>query len=221
MLAVLGIGGTLVSVKIGGGSNLHNLDAYLILVLIVSAYLITSQIAGLPSRKPGLPLGAAVIASAIPVLFTLTTGAPLRWPDPDRGRAIVEELREEIAGFSSDAKILFLSERHLLTFGQIEGVGLIPDYEKVFLMEMAMGNSRGYLDPFVASLRRGEFDLIISEPMKIQYQGRSRAFGEENDVWVDRVAVPVLCYYEPVKTFEGAPIQLLVARAAAAECAQN
>lgn len=220
MLLVLGVGGIIVSVKIGGGSNLHNLDAYLILVLIVISYLVGPRTAGVHWDREHLPLPVTAVAVAVPILFALTSGASLRWPDPARGHTILQELRHELEQHDSGANVLFISERHLLTFGSIQGLALVPDYEKVFLMEMAMGNSRGYLDPFVASLESGEYDAIVSEPLKIQYQGRSRPFGEENDVWVERVSIPVLCYYEPVKTLEGAPIQILEPRPRRTECPQ-
>src|SRR5688572_16916014 len=37
-------------------------------------------------------------------------------------------------------EVLFISQRQLLTFGEIEGVDLVPENELVFLMEMAMSN---------------------------------------------------------------------------------
>jgi hypothetical protein len=39
-LLALGAGGILVSLKVGGGSNLHNLDAYLVLLLLVGSSLL-------------------------------------------------------------------------------------------------------------------------------------------------------------------------------------
>ncbi len=39
ILGVLFVGGVIVSVKIGGGSNLHNLDAYLALLLVIGSYI--------------------------------------------------------------------------------------------------------------------------------------------------------------------------------------
>jgi hypothetical protein len=39
ILFVLGLGGIVVSVKIGGGSNLHNIDAFLVLLLVTGSYM--------------------------------------------------------------------------------------------------------------------------------------------------------------------------------------
>ena len=44
--------------------------------------------------------------------------------------------------------VLFISDRQLITFGELTGVRMVPDYEKVFLMEMAMGNNQPYLQGF-------------------------------------------------------------------------
>jgi hypothetical protein len=74
------------------------------------------------------------------------------------------------------------------------------------------------LDRFHSALRDHRYDLIVSEPLKIQVQGRSHAFGEENDAWVREVSGPALCFYEPVLTIEEAAVQILVPRAAPAPC---
>ena len=83
---------------------------------------------------------------------------------------------------------------------------------------MAMSGTRSYLDRFHAELRQHSFDLIVSEPLKIQTQGRSHAFGEENDAWVREVSAQALCYYEPVLTLEPAAVQVLVPRSALIDC---
>ena len=69
-----------------------------------------------------------------------------------------------------------------------------------------------------ALLEVQEFALIISEPLKIDYKGKSKQFGEENDVYVHWVSEPVLCYYEPVKVISKFPIQLLMPRTEPSDC---
>jgi hypothetical protein len=115
-------------------------------------------------------------------------------------------------------KVLFITERQLLTFHTLEGVPLEPDYEKVFLMEMGMSNNSPYLTTLYDYLHNQRFALIISEPMTIQYQGRTHQFGEENDAWVTRVAEPVLCYYQPQTTFNEVAVQILVPRQGGSSC---
>ena len=103
-------------------------------------------------------------------------------------------------------------------FGAVTGADLVPDYEKVFLMEMAMANNPAFLETFYEDLRNQRFDLIVSEPLKIIRQDRSHSFGEENNAWVKRVAAPILCYYEPLETMKRVRTELLVPRLDAGEC---
>lgn len=81
-----------------------------------------------------------------------------------------------------------------------------------------MSGTRSYLDRFHTALRSQTYDLIVSEPLKIQFQGRSRAFGEENDAWVREVSEPVLCFYEPVLTIDEAAVQVLAPRRQTGNC---
>ena len=219
MLGILLAGGVAVSVKIGGGSNLHNLDAYLLLLLVVVSYVGLGRVEG-PGQAGGSRIAWAgyLLLIGVPLLFNLKYGGPLSRPDPDLAAQVIGEVRRQIAGLGPDPQVLLVSERQLLTFGQLGPTALVPGYEKVFLMEMAMSGTQPYLDDFHAALREQRFDLIVSEPLSVQYQGRTRAFGEENDAWVNQVSVPVLCYYDPVWTLNEAALQLLTPREQAPAC---
>jgi hypothetical protein len=43
ILSVLFLGGIIVSTKIGGGSNLHNLDAYLVVLWVIGGYVFSGK----------------------------------------------------------------------------------------------------------------------------------------------------------------------------------
>ena len=219
MLGVLLAGGVIVSVKIGGGSNLHNLDAYLLLLLVVVSYAGLGRVE-VPGQAGGSQAAWAgyLLLVGVPLLFNLKYGGPPNPPEPGIAEQVIGEVRRQIAGLGPDPQVLLISERQLLTFGQLGPTDLIPGYEKVFLMEMAMSGTRPYLDEFHAALREQRFDLIVSEPLSVQYQGRTRAFGEENDAWVNQVSLPVLCYYEPVWSLDRAAVQLLIPRERAPAC---
>ena len=107
-------------------------------------------------------------------------------------------------------EVLFINERQLLTFDSVPRVNLVPDYEKVFLMEMVMSNNRPYLDLFYQKLKNHEFGLIVTEPLYLNYQDHTFAFSEENNVWMERVVKPILDDYQPVETFTNLGIQLSV-----------
>jgi hypothetical protein len=219
MLAVLLVGGVIVSLKIGGGSNLHNLDAYLILLVVLGAYVYSGRAASSDPARAQLRWGEHALLIAVPLFFVLSSGSRAPTLDRQFGMQVVAQIQGQIDALETeDPRVLFISERQLLTFGRLDELELVPDYEKVFLMEMAMSGTRSYLDRFHSALRDHDFDLIVSEPLKIQVQGRSHAFGEENDAWVREVSEPALCFYEPVLTIGEAAVQVLAARSPQTPC---
>ena len=197
-LAVLFAGGLVVSAKIGGGGNLHNLDAYLVLLLILEVHLIFGSVAteeGEPSAvwRPSMAmLGAGVL---IPVAFALASAPSWQALDFEAGRSTVTSITQAVRQASGDGQeVLFISERHLVAFEHL-GVPLIPDYEKVYLMEMAMAGNAAYLEAFEADLSAHRFGLIVTEPLNTRLLGSEYTFGEENDVWARHVATPLLRFY--------------------------
>lgn len=233
MLLVLLLGGLVVSIKIGGGSNLHNLDASLALLMIVSLYFLfdcaapEEQTANDPldnvfsgSTHSNLIhhilLGISIV---IPLLSALNYGGPISIVDDQTLNRSMDRLQRFILEAQSESgEILFITERQLLTFKSIAGVKLVPDYEKVFLMEMAMAGNPTYLDQFKQDLVNRRFSMIVTEPLFINYKGSATAFGEENDAWVKYVAEPVLCTYKAHKFLRDIRVQLLVPRESPGNC---
>ena len=86
---------------------------------------------------------------------------------------------------------------------------MVPDYELVFLMEMAIARNQEYLEAFQADLQAQRYGLIVSGPLTTTLQGAAHSFGEENDAWVRKVAKPILCYYEPVLKLKDPALMLL------------
>jgi hypothetical protein len=231
ILFVLFVGGVVVSVKIGGGSNLHNLDAYLILLLVIASYIYfgcfipdyavqkeEDLVVGSASRPNKLARTVEVVlltlALAFPLYFALSTGGAI----PHRDFQAAQDALQTINSATQQAakqggEVLFISQRHLLTFNYIHDVPLVPEDELVFLMEMAMSDNSSYLDAFHNDLRNQRFAMIVSEPLTTQYQGKSHSFGEENDAWVEQVSEPILCYYEPTTQVEAAGVNLYTPRA--------
>lgn len=217
-------GGIIVSLKIGGGSNLHNLDAYFGIIIVITLYIYFTKF------EPDYPTvmktelhhriflnyiqtGAVVFALFLPITNALRYGGPLSIPEPE----VVQKALRQIARITekpaaSGKDILFIGERQLVTFNVLPKIKLIPDYERVFLMEMAMAGNESYLDQFEADLQNQKYALIINEPVFIRYKGSSEPFGEENDAWVKHVAEPILCYYKPLKYLKEVRVQILVPR---------
>jgi hypothetical protein len=164
--------------------------------------------------------GALALAILVPLYFILGSGSPAPLYSQERTQETLETIRQYAQEVSQQGgEVLFITERQLLTFNSIEGVRLIPEYEKVFLMEMAMAGNPTYLGKFDEELKNHRFGLIISEPLFTKEKGTEEIFGEENDAWVKEVSKPVLCYYRPRKSLLlGEPIQLLVPRQGSSVC---
>lgn len=224
--------GIIVSLKIGGGSNLHNLDAYFEIIIVIALYIYfakfepdfpTANKTGLFHRRylNYLQTGAIILAIILPITSALRYGGPLSIPQPD----VVQKALRQITRItekpaSSGKDILFIGERQLMTFNVLPNVKLIPEYERVYLMEMAMAGNESYLDQFETDLRNQKYALIINEPVFIRYKGSSEPFGEENDAWVRHVAEPILCYYKPLKYLKEVRVQILVPRESENICAR-
>ena len=205
ILAVLLVVGFIVSTKIGGGDNLHNMDSFLVVMAVVAAYIGFGRFApdhnGTTIQK-ALPTPFIILVFLIPLVFVLDMLRPYpnldnkkAWEDIQTLQALIDKRVPE------DGEVLFIQNRHLLTFDLIEGVRLVPEYEKVFLMEMAMSGNQDYLNNFYRDLENHRFDLIVSEPLALITRPASDVFGEENNVWVERVAEPLVETYHSVFEF--------------------
>jgi hypothetical protein len=230
ILGVLFVGGVIVSVKIGGGSNLHNLDAYLTLLLVIGSAIFfkrfqadqTGQMTGNlqadQAASPGLLSRFSeniLIAGAliIPMYFILSTGGQLPKHDYQAAQTALQTINHTTqATADQGGEVLFISQRQLLTFNYVKNVHLVPEDELVFLMEMAMSGNTAYLDAFHTEISHQRFAMIVAEPLVIQWQGKSHGFGEENDAWVKQVSEPVLCYYEPSITLDSVGLVLYIPR---------
>jgi hypothetical protein len=200
-LAVFFFGGMIVSAKIGGGNNIHNLDAFLTLLLVIGAFTFFQRFTpdyAKPQRWTPIPALAVLVAILIPIAFTLP-GVPLQLPHPpsEPERALAEIQKYVDQANASGGEVLFMTERQLLPTGAVHGVCLVPEYEKWFQMEMSMAGNATYFQGFHQDLQTHRFAAIIAEPLTLAQQGRSQAFGEENDVWVHWVSTAVLENYQP------------------------
>jgi hypothetical protein len=196
-ILVLLVGGLVVSVKIGGGSNLHNLDAYFVMLMLASGYFFFHRwTPEIPLQLPASQFFPAVfLVIAVPIWFVLQTGGPLFTWDHALVNKSIEILRsrtQEVA--QNGGEVLFISQRQLLALKMVD-VPLIPAYEQDYLMEMVMSHNQSYLDQFQNDLRQQRFAMIV---VGLQYEHlyqRDRAFSEENNLWVSEVSRPLLCYY--------------------------
>jgi hypothetical protein len=212
IVTTLLLGGLVVSVKIGGGSDLHNLDAFFIALMLLGGYAYFRRWAPERGDLPPTPapLPALVLGIAIPILFILQTDKPIRtW---DRGEAaevlgVISSQSQEVV--RNGGEVLFLYQRQLLALKMVD-VPLVADYEQDYLMEMVMSHNQAYLDRFHHDLETQRFGLIVANQYNNQIQGKNVPWAEENDLWVQEVVLPMECYYEEVDTFPNEDISLLM-----------
>jgi len=199
ILLVFFIGGIVVSVKIGGGSNLHNLDAFLVFLMVVVVYLFFDRVN--PEsvvKKPWRTTHwiATAILLFFPIISVIQTDSQIIRFDNNPVQQDLDKLQDIIDSTpKTDGEILFISQRHFMTFKYVTGVELVPDYEKVFLMEMAMAGNQSYLNQFENDLKEHRFSLIISEPLAMVIKGEQDVFFEENNAWTTRVTALIRKYY--------------------------
>ena len=247
-LAIIGslfpflIVGLIISTKIGGGNNLHNLDMFLIALLFVAAiawrnggrewflrakeYPLWLQVAlillialpALPSlrgMRPQLSLSQAEIEQ---VKILADTDNVETLPSTEEINDAIWFIRHAINDWQDKGEILFIDQRQLLTFGYVPQIPLVPEYEKKRMMNEAMSSNAAYFAPYYEDLAAQRFSLIITEPLKVEIKDEEGVFAAENDLWTKWVAAPTLCYYEPLETLYGVYIQLLIPREEVLDC---
>jgi hypothetical protein len=219
--------GLVVSTKIGGGGNLHNLDMYLITLTFVFALGISNfwkqgrlQLNSWPFWSQAVLCWALLL-----IVFPFTsfseqgTPATLDLPPSLQVQQTLATLRVQVAQASQAGEVLFMDQRQLLTFGYVRDVPLIPDYEKKYMMDQAMGSSADFFRHYYQDLAGKRFVLIVSEPLKHILKGQdTEAFSAENDAWVKWVSDPTLCFYKPIFTDPNNKIMLLVPRPTVTGC---
>jgi hypothetical protein len=204
ILLVFFVGGVLVSLKVGGGNNLHNLDAFLVFMGVILVYSVFGRIAleteALDqTSKPVWWLLAVMVF--IPVLMTVNSGALTGYPDQQFNQMNINKIQVLIDQAGPDANILFMNDRQLVSFHSLKVAKFEPEYEKVTLIEMVMSNNKSYLDRFYQDLQNHRFALIITIPMNSKLQDPSFAFAEENNEWVSQVEIPVKADYHRIASF--------------------
>ena len=243
LLAFLGVG-LIVSTKIGGGGDLHNMDMFLIGLMFAAVIawkkggaewltniesspfwikVVVLLLLALPGLQSLKDMRSFSFVEDAPWLVTLTdaqSGSNLdMYPSDETVDLALTTIREEVALVQSQGgEVLFMDQRQLLTFGYITNVPLIPEYEKKILMNEALRPNAVYFAPFYADIAAHRFALIISEPLRTPVKDSSFQFGEENNAWVKWVSGPVLCYYEPKTDLKEVGVQLLVPKQEPLDC---
>jgi hypothetical protein len=244
LLAFL-IVGLVVSTKIGGGGDLHNMDMFLIGIMFTTAIAWQSGGAEWIRADQGSPtwgrwmviltiaiLGLVPLMKFRPIAFSGDVEWLMRLADSRTPKGLgllpsdekVQSTLEMVQRYVDEARgsgdVLFMDQRQLLTFGYVTNVPLVWEYEKKLMMDKALSGDAAYFEPFYRDLSEGRFSLIVSHPLQTPIKDSDYQFGEENNAWLKWISRPVLCYYEPVETDLEFRLQLLVPKKEAVECSE-
>jgi hypothetical protein len=217
LLAFLVIG-VIASAKIGGGADLHNLDMFLVALVLVAGIAWESglhkNLAKLLNNSSTVRflLSAMVL---IPALMPMINGRPQVLADRERTEFVLQRIQSFVACARQHGEVLFMDQRQLITFGYMEDLPLVVDYEKKFVMDQALAGNEEYFEQFHADLGSGRFSLIVTEREAIMYKAPDQesigdGFLEENNAWVEWVTVPLLQNYESVGEYKDAAVELFM-----------
>jgi len=210
--------GLIASAKVGGGTDLHNLDMFLITLIILAAL---AWDAGLLEKLTSAVKtdhyvqGLLIVIVLIPAFQPFLTGKPLDIMSDDRAALELQRIQDRVACASPHGEILLMDQRQLLTFGQLADLALVPEYEKKKVMNEALASDEAYFEQFRADLESGRYSLILTEQIatNLKYLDDDRlgdSLVEENNAWVNWVTAPLLDYYESIDNPRELSIELFV-----------
>ena len=221
-LLVLFLGGLVVSLKIGGVANLHNMDAYFTMLLIVFAYLVFARYtpeSGEAAQPVSLHWLLILALIAMPAWSYLRFNIALRTENAAHTQRVLADLQRYVDRANEQGgEILFITQRHLISMHMLENVTLVPEYEREDLMEIAMANNTQHIQAFKEDMEDHRFALIVVDPLNYNILSRQRSFAEENNVWVTRIMKHILCNYREEAVFPGDDIALYMPQDGQRQC---
>lgn len=221
LLLILFVGGALVSTKIGGGGDLHNMDAYFVLLGLMTLSFWANQVSAEGEAKAAWgQVGWTTVSTAVLIPLAFAILGIRFWHSYDRVATDqdLQKLQRIVSEtIANGGEVLFVTERQLLTFGDLQNILLVPEYEQVELMEMAMSGNRDYLEQYYSDLENRRFALIIAEEQKFTQQKKG-AFSEEDNAWVRYAGAPLLCNYKPFLTLTSVNVQIFEPRSGQPPC---
>ncbi len=215
LLSILGIffiGSTIVSLRAGGGFDLHNYDSFGLILFVIGCYCGLGAV-GFDEMESDAPITlltnryVMLGLITVPIFFALFSIPPRKNLPIQEANQVIQQVQSFTQETdASRGPVLFLDYRHLLVYKMIFPVEFYLPYEKIDLMEMAMANNRPYLDQFWEDIEEQKFPLIISEELQLGKQDVELPFGNENNIWVVNVSEPILKYYQLVYSDAGLAI---------------
>lgn len=212
--------GLVISTKIGGGGDLHNLDMYLITLLVVTVLGLISLSKSITQIQSPIWIVALAFLLIFLVVYPFLPLHPgsdyhpyLDLANENQVSEAFSVVRKAVAKYVRSGEVLFMDDRQLLTFGYIPAIPFVPEYEKKYMMDQAMADRATYFQFYYQDLAKKRFALIVTEPLRTKRREElGGPFSEENDAWVLWVSNPTLCFYEPIYVSTEVNVELLVPR---------
>lgn len=205
ILAILASGSTLISLRTGGGYDLHNYDTCLLVIFILGIRMGMQDVQpdkDLQMTSPML-VNPYIISSLliVPLLFSIWSVKPKTPFDRKAAGDAIYNVNLAIKenAITSGERVLFIDHRALVIFGETPPLSIFSAYEKIELMEMAMAQNTKYFQQFDEDLKLHKFDVLITPFLwEWQYKTGENPFWYESNSWSTYVVAPILQYYEPV-----------------------
>ncbi|MBW8009897.1 MAG: hypothetical protein FVQ83_01470 [Chloroflexi bacterium] len=202
IIFVFFVGGLVVSAKVGGGTDLHNMDGFLILLLTIGGYLYFGSFIteAAENWQANHSWRISLFILVLPVAFALVNAKPVVRRNYENSEHAINNINAIVSDVVDQGRrVLFIDHRQLITFGYIQSVPLISNYEKVVLTEMAMARNEDYLNNFFTDIQSHEYCLIVSQRLfdNIKQEGIDPQ-AEENNLFVNNISIPILNNYTSV-----------------------
>ncbi len=190
--------GLIASTKIGGGADLHNLDLFILVSVIVLST--ASDFWGWISNN-GINFSWAGLIICVffifPSLYMFRSGNRLLLPQANEIDGILAAIQEAADDtWESGGEILFMDQRQLITFDLIQNVKMIDDFDKKVLINELFHPDSNYIDGFHQDIQNQRFMYIVSDPIReFRSEADFSTFADEEYLWWEWVEIPLLENY--------------------------
>ncbi len=207
LLVLFFAGSTLVSLRAGGGYDLHNYDSLLLLLFMCGCFFgLQAVVQDIPVHLEKAVLtdyGVLFCLLAVSILFAYHPVQATPSSHTEQSAAAIQQINLLInKNAQAGHPVLFIDERQLLVYRMISETQIYVPYDKIELMEMAMARNSAYSQKFSTDIKNQKYSLIVSEVLPKWLKPFNKNQFErdwyENNVWVEVVSTPVLAYYTPI-----------------------
>ena len=208
IIAVFLLGGLIVSVKIGGGADLHNMDIYLMLIAVLFIFLYFGK------EKAGKEIDFLlqtrykhlwIFLLYVPVIYISANVPPLPELDYQTAADTIQTMQEEVNFYNDQGEdVLLATQHHLYTFDIISDVIQDPFYEKTLMMEVAISENKSLIQKYRNDMEEGKYPVIISDALFPGHKNRyESSFAEEQYYYAEYIADTIRKHYQEVMNLPG------------------